>query len=61
MYADPTHIRDNPVKVRFNDPEDDAFSALARLNGMQKAVFVREMALLGLETLNQGKSTDIAA
>ncbi|WP_017907437.1 hypothetical protein [Xanthomonas sp. SHU 199] len=45
MYADPTHIRDNVIKARFSDPEDELIRALARFNGRQPAVFVREAAL----------------
>lgn len=45
MYADPTHIRDNVIKTRFSDPEDELIKALARFNGRQPAVYVREAAL----------------
>lgn len=45
MYADPTHIRDNAIKAQFNDQEYDLLVALAQFNGMQPAVFVRELAL----------------
>ncbi|KXB18673.1 hypothetical protein [Xylella fastidiosa] len=45
MYADPTHIRSHPVKVRFNDAERKLIFALAQYNGMQPAALVRELAL----------------
>lgn len=45
MYDDPTHIRDNPIKVRFNDAELDLVRALARFNGRQPAAFVRELVM----------------
>ncbi|ALR04857.1 hypothetical protein XFPR_09725 [Xylella fastidiosa] len=45
MYADPTHIRSHPVKVRFNDAEHDLINALAQYNGMQPATLVRALAL----------------
>ncbi|HHW4674906.1 MAG TPA: plasmid mobilization protein, partial [Xylella fastidiosa subsp. pauca] len=45
MYADPTHIRSHPVKVRFNDAEHALINALAHYNGMQPAALVRALAL----------------
>lgn len=45
MYADPTHIRSHPVKVRFNDAERELILGLAQYNGMQPAELVRELAL----------------
>ncbi|GHH53064.1 hypothetical protein [[Pseudomonas] boreopolis] len=54
MYADPTHIRDNPIKVRFNDSERDLILALAQFNGRQPAVFVRELALAAVALMEKG-------
>jgi hypothetical protein len=45
MYDDPAHIRDNPIKVRFNDAEWAVVRALARFNGRQPAAFVRELVM----------------
>jgi MOSC domain-containing protein YiiM len=53
MYADPTHIRDNPIKVRLNDDEYAAIEALARLNKRQPAVFARELLMQGISLLEQ--------
>lgn len=61
MYADPTHLRDNPIKVRFNDSEKAVIEALANLNGRQPAVFVRELVLAGIASLEQRSSDRDAA
>ena len=53
MYADPTHIRDNPIKVRLNDDEYAAIEALARLNKRQPAVFARDLLMQGLKRESQ--------
>lgn len=53
MYADPSNLRDNPIKVRFNDSQKALIDALANFNGVQPAVFVRELVLAGLESLEQ--------
>lgn len=57
MYADPRHIRDNPIKVRLNEDESAAIEALARLNKMQVAVFARELLLEGIRLLEQRNDT----
>lgn len=57
MYADPRHIRDNPIKVRLNDDEYAAIEALARLNKRQPAAFARELLMLGITLVEQ--RTDI--
>ncbi len=48
MYADPTHIRDNAVKSRYNDAENELLRAVAQFNGMQVAVLQRELTLAAL-------------
>ncbi|MBB3227028.1 hypothetical protein FHW69_001629 [Luteibacter sp. Sphag1AF] len=53
MYADPSHIRDNPIKVRLNDDEYAAIEALARLNKRQPAAFARELLMRGIAQLDQ--------
>lgn len=61
MYADPPHLRDNPIKVRFNDSEKAVIEALANFNGRQPAVFVRELVLAGIASLEQRSSERDAA
>ncbi|MCW0413505.1 hypothetical protein NG831_06405 [Xanthomonas sacchari] len=53
MYADPTHIRDNEVKLRFNDDELALIEALARYNKRQRAVLLRDLVLAGVASLQQ--------
>lgn len=58
MYADPTHLRANAIKSRYNDQESDLVHAVAKFNGMQPAVFVREAvmaACLAYEKGSHGK------
>ena len=45
MYADPTLIRDNFVKLSFNDLEHDLIQAWVNYRGGQKAAFLRELLL----------------
>lgn len=45
MYADPTLIRDNYVKVSLNDLEDDLITAWVNYRGGQKAALVRELLI----------------
>jgi hypothetical protein len=61
MYADPSHIRDNEVKVRLNDQELAVVEALAQFNQRQRAVFVRDLMLEGLALLQQRNETTRAA
>jgi len=61
MYADPRHIRDNPIKVRLNDDEYAAIEALARLNKRQPAVFARELLMQGISLLEQRSEAAHAA
>ncbi len=58
MYADPTHVRDNPIKVRLNDEEYAVIEALARINKRQPAAFASELLMAGVELL--AKSNDEA-
>ncbi|MFL9582393.1 hypothetical protein [Stenotrophomonas sp. AB1(2024)] len=53
MYADPTHIRDNEVKIRLNDDELAVIEALARFNQQQRAVFVRKVLLAGVQSMQK--------
>jgi hypothetical protein len=61
MYADPRHIRDNPIKVRLNDDEYAVIEAMARLNKRQPAVFARELLMQGIALLEQRNDTAHAA
>ncbi|AJQ88074.1 hypothetical protein ACQR5V_21540 [Xanthomonas oryzae pv. oryzicola] len=61
MYADPTHLRDNPIKVRFNDPDYALIVALANFNGRQPAAFVRELALAAVASMEKGRPEADAA
>lgn len=45
MYQDPAFIRDNVVKIRLNDVEDDFLTAWANLRGSQKATLAREVLM----------------
>ena len=45
MYADPSKIRDNVVKVRLNDAEAQLLDALVAYTGEQKASLIRELLL----------------
>ncbi|MFC4729509.1 hypothetical protein [Coralloluteibacterium thermophilus] len=45
MYADPSHIRDNVIKVRLNDDELALVTALARFNQSQLAAFLRDLVM----------------
>jgi len=61
MYADPTHIRDNGVKIRLNDDELAVVEALARFNQQQRAVFVRKVLLAGVQSMQKGNRGAVAA
>lgn len=50
-YEDPTHLRDNPIKVRLNDDEYDLIKALSVYAKKQPAVLARELLLAGVEAL----------
>lgn len=43
MYADPTHIRDNVIKLRLNDLELRLLTAAAEYNRSQLAAFARDL------------------
>jgi hypothetical protein len=45
MYADPSQIRDNVVKLRFNDTEAELIDAITNYTGQQKAALLRELLL----------------
>lgn len=49
MYVDPTHIRDNVIKVRLNDPELRLLTAAAEYNRSQLAAFARELIIEQLQ------------
>lgn len=61
MYADPTHIRDNVIKIRFNDPSYELIVALAKFNGRQTATFVHDLALAAVAAMEKGKRDADAA
>lgn len=61
MYADPTHIRDNEVKIRLNDDELAVVEALARFNQQQRAVFVRKVLLAGVQSMQKSSRVPHAA
>lgn len=45
MYADPALIRDNPVRVNFNDAERELIDALVNYTWQQRAVLIRDLIL----------------
>jgi hypothetical protein len=45
MYADPTLIRDHPVRVNFNEQERKLIEALTDYTGEQRAVLIRRLIL----------------
>lgn len=45
MYADPSLVRENYVKLSFNDLEHDLIQAWVNYRGGQKAAFLRELLL----------------
>jgi hypothetical protein len=45
MYADPSLIRDHPVRVYFNDAEAKLVDALVEYTGEQRAVLIRRLIL----------------
>lgn len=65
MYADPTLIRDNVVKIRLNDLEDDLITAWVNFRGGQKATFLRELLIeaaardMGLDAAGNPLQTEV--
>ena len=57
-YTDPANIRDNVVKLRFNDNEAALIDAYVNYTGQQKAAFLRELVL---EAAQRSLLVDIAA
>lgn len=45
MYTDPSLVRDQVVKVRFNDQEAALVDAWVNYTGQQKAAFIRDLIL----------------
>lgn len=45
MYADPTLIRDQFVKIRLNDREASLLDSLVAYTGQQKSTLLRELLL----------------
>ena len=45
MYKNRTHVRNVAVKARFNEHEAKAIEAIAILNEVQPAVFVRQLVM----------------
>jgi len=68
MYADPTLIRDNYVKISLNDLENDLIQAWVNYRGGEKAALVREWLLeqaridLGLDQpANEGQQLRLSS
>lgn len=51
MYADPRDLHDKEIKTRFSEEELRELNEAARLARMQRAVFIRELALAGARSL----------
>lgn len=51
MYADRRDLHDKEIKTRFNEEELRELNEAARLSRMQRAVFIRELALAGARSL----------
>ena len=45
MYADPSLIRDHPVRVYFNEQESRLVDALTEYTGEQKAALIRRLII----------------
>ncbi len=65
MYADPSLIRDNVVKIRLNDLEDDLVTALVNYRGGQKATLLRELLItaamrdMGLDAAGNSQQNEV--
>lgn len=57
MYTDPSNVRDNVVKLRFNDSEAALIDAVVNYTGQQKAAFLRDLVL---EAAQRALAGDIA-
>ena len=51
MYADPKHIRKHRISLSLTQVERRAIDAIAELNGMHPAAFVRELVLSKIQDL----------
>ncbi|MEQ3658634.1 MAG: hypothetical protein ABNH21_06730 [Glaciecola sp.] len=49
MYDNRKHVRDNAIKVRFNQDEIEAINALAKLSRKQRAAFIYEAVIKQIE------------
>ena len=49
MYSDPKHIRNKRLNLSLNEIEQRLIDAHAEFNGMQPAVFARELVLEALQ------------
>jgi hypothetical protein len=56
MYVDPSLIRDNPVRVNFNDAEAELVNALVRYTGEQRAVLIRRLILKQAQAILSGQA-----
>jgi hypothetical protein len=56
MYVDPSLIRDNPVRVNFNDAEAELVNALVRYTGEQRAVLIRRLILKQAQMILSGQA-----
>lgn len=46
MYKDRTRVRDNPIRIYLNDHEQAEIEAAAIASGRERAVFIRDAALV---------------
>lgn len=56
MYSDPSKIRDNAVRVYFNDVEDELVTALVNFTGEQRAVLIRRLILKQARAILSGEA-----
>lgn len=56
MYADPTLIRDHPVRVYFNEAEAKLVDALTEYTGEQRAVLIRRLILEQAQMILTGQA-----
>lgn len=50
MYDDPRHLRNQEIKVRFDEDTMTAIASLARITRKQKAVLIRDLVLDEIKT-----------
>jgi predicted transcriptional regulator len=60
MYQDRTHLRDQEIKVRFDEATKRAVDALANLTRKQPAVFVRDLVTAEIRRRLEESAKDAA-